>query len=74
MPKPMIMAEYQDYLGNTVKVGDVVLFCEKGYRKFMTGAVIQVTEKTCLIAHTKVNFQSQTRQDHAQTILLEALA
>jgi hypothetical protein len=43
---------------------------QTGYRVFLTGTVISITEKTILIAHEKTNVgTTETRQLHGQVFV-----
>jgi len=64
------MKTAKDFFGNDISVGDIVAFMQTGYRVFLTGTVISVTEKTVLIAHEKTNVgTTETRQFHGQVFV-----
>ena len=60
-----------DYLGNEFKIGDKVVFCELGYRNFLTGKIVKITPKTVIIEHNISKYgkkNSNTKQFHHQII------
>ena len=59
----------KDFIGNTIKVGDNVVFMRKNYRNFMTGIIESISPLKVLIAHGKTNTgDTETRQFHSQVI------
>jgi hypothetical protein len=54
-----------DFLGNEIKVGDTVVYVEKGYRNFEVGKIVRITDKTVLID----NKGKTTKQFHHQVIV-----
>jgi hypothetical protein len=54
-----------DLLGNEIKVGDTVVYVEKGYRNFEVGKIVRTTDKTVLINNGAV----PTEQFHHQVIV-----
>lgn len=59
-----------DFFGNEISIGDTVAFMQKGYRIFLTGTVVKITEKTLLIEHERTNVGStQTKQFHDQVFV-----
>ena len=44
-----------DYLGNEIKIDDIVVFMQIGYRGLMKGKIISMADKKATIAHKKTN-------------------
>ena len=40
-----------DFLGEEIKVNDEVVFMQRGYRNFLRGIIIRMSDKTVLIEH-----------------------
>ncbi len=56
----------KDYLGNSIDVGDRVVFVLNGYRCFAKGIITKMTEKTCLIKQERVEEYKGQRPDFKQ--------
>ena len=57
-----------DYLGNEVRVGDKVVFMQIGYRSFLVGRIVSLSEKTAVIRHPEAQCRKVSRQFYGQMI------
>lgn len=63
----MVIAK--DFIGNTISIGDEVIFMQKGYRNLINGRITKLTDKMCFIEHERTNTGgTETRQYHDQVI------
>lgn len=62
--------EAKDFLDNSIKIGDTVVFMRLNYRNFVKGTVTHITEKTLQINH---NFHYTTKQFHNQVIVINKI-
>ena len=59
----------KDYLGNSIEVGDDVVFMQVRYRGLMKGTITKITPKQVVISHSKTNTCStETKQYQDQVI------
>lgn len=59
----------KDFLGNTLDIGDNVVFVQLNYRNFYKGVIEKITDKTLLIKHEEDNLGRKfTKQAHNQVI------
>ncbi len=45
----------KDYIGNTLKIGDTVVFMQIGYRGLMKGKIISMSDQKAKITHAATN-------------------
>ena len=64
------MKEFKDFLGNTVNVGDEIVFMCVGYRSLRKGVIVSITNKKALIRYAD---KAETRQFHEQMVLSKKL-
>ena len=61
-----------DYLGNEIKIGDIVVFMQIGYRGLMKGKITAMTDKKATIIHEKTNTcKTKSLQFHKQMIKIK---
>lgn len=62
--------EATDFLGNTLAVGDKVVYARLGYRKLKTGYVRRITPCMVFIANKQqiTGFEVWNKQSHNQVI------
>lgn len=63
---------HEDFMGNTLKVGDDVVFMDIKYRSLSLGVVKVLTNKTVLITHEELHgWKKETRQFKSQVMLIK---
>lgn len=60
----------KDFLGHPIEIGDEVVFYEPGYRNFLKGRIIKVTEQMVQIEYAGSYGQKKLRQFHDQVIVI----
>ena len=66
----------QDFMGNELKIGDIVVFQELNYRNFAVGKIKEITNKTVLLdwwsdlndLELGIPRKSNVRQLHSQVV------
>lgn len=66
------VADKRDFLGNVINMNDEVVFMQTGYRNFMRGIVVKMTDKTLQIEHQHPGISSAhmttTKQFYDQVV------
>ena len=58
-----------DFLGKVLSVGDTVVFMQIGYRNFLKGKIVKMSNKKATIEHERANIGgTQTLQFYNQLI------
>lgn len=68
--KNEVITSFKDYMGNTVYLGDEVIYYELRYRYFKQGKIIKITPQKCYI-EDEDRYKGKTLQFHDQVIGLE---
>ncbi len=58
----------KDFLGNTISIGDLVIFMKLNYRELAKGTITKITSHTVVI-DTDDKYHHEVRQNHNQVIV-----